>query len=803
MKKLLYLVVSLFLLSGVRSSDLLPECEYWASNGTVSLGYRVTLFPSKYRKHVKTILCNRHPSIMWSLCLSSCTKYAKNMNLHCNEWAEAGECRNNPSYMQIYCPESCSFSVSWNQFLRNQVLLPPVNLQSNILEKLLQPCQIPLNLLNTADILYDRFYLYFSGGFDLLFSINNQNLPSEYYNIMGISELIMYIGKLYEMIYILRNDAHSRIEGKNLKLQLSEFQSKLFDISLAMSSLPTVDIGTNGSVSQLLYDFEQVLLPKWKKCLFHHYWKIHQMYENSSQSEENQSFSSMGSSILSINECFSFPEYLDISRLNFVYYPSECNKDNHYCIDSSASSNFGSSSAASSEYDDEYDNGDYNEYSDLLNDEINKKTSSVLLNDARSLSDGMVIPRLGLKINPLIPGNIANDLITAIAIGYRFIDLTALTELDSSLDNTVGNSLQSLFSNDVDETIVKREDITIMIKFSDISSLNSIANTNKERGSRYYHRLLESYIERRLSDLQLSYIDIFLLDTPPLDPQIGLFLWKGIYSLYKQGKIKSYGLMNYDSYSLSQLVSSSKIIPIVLYNKIDIYHYGTISSPVLSTSLQEIQELLLLTEQHHITLIGYSPFSGYPYLMKPLYDPIIAYVAHHHTVMSLNDNNNSSRRYSASTSLSNFGTDGRQPAIFPSYFPTNKQPLSAVSSVPHPPQLQDSKHGDDGDYEQEESHLYDISWETDTAGFSKTSFDKASVPSWKTQEELSKDIVVTPAQIILRYFLEQDMVMTVSSSSIEHLIENYSTINVLPLTQYERYLIETIQYIVGNIVFSS
>jgi diketogulonate reductase-like aldo/keto reductase len=684
MKKLLRLVFSLLFLGLVKCSDLLPECEYWASNGTVSLGSRGTLFPSKYRKRLNTILCHEHPSIMWSLCLSSCTKYSKNINPHCDEWATGGECRNNPSYMQIYCPESCSFPVSWNPFLRNQVLLPPVNLQSNILEKLLQPCQIPLNVLNIADVLYDRFFLYVSGGFDLLFSLNNQNLPSEYYNIIGISELIMYIMKLYEMIYILRNELSSA-DAKVLKLQLTDFQAKLFDISLTMSLVSTIDVRENASVSLTLDEFERILLPEWKTTLSHYYWKIHQLYGNSTidqKTEENRSSTSM-SSILSINECFSYSDHLDISHLNFLYYPTECDKDNRYCLDSrSSSSGFDSSFPKSSEYDDEYYSSDYNDYNDILGAGKNQRPQESLLTDARSLSNGIVIPRLGIKINPLNPGNIGNDLITAIAVGYRLIDLTALTELDSSLDLSIGNTLQSLSISGVGAVSVKREELTIMVKYSNVSSLNT-TNTNRERGSRYYHRLLESYLEQRLLDLQLSYVDIFLLDTPSLDPQISLFLWKGIHSLYKQGKIKCYGLMNYDSYSLSQLISSSKIIPIVLYNKLDIYHYGTISSPVLSTSLQEIQELLLLMDQHQISLIGYSPFSGYPYLMKPLYDPIIAHVAHHHTMVSLNENYNSTRKLFDST---RFAWSDKQPTTlsssFPSYLTRNKEPSFLTSSVP-------------------------------------------------------------------------------------------------------------------------
>ncbi len=41
----------------------------------------------------------------------------------------------------------------------------------------------------------------------------------------------------------------------------------------------------------------------------------------------------------------------------------------------------------------------------------------------------------------------------------------------------------------------------------------------------------------------------------------------------------------------------------------------------------EMVELVKLCRDYRIQLIGYSPFSAFPYLLKPFYDPIVSYVA--------------------------------------------------------------------------------------------------------------------------------------------------------------------------------
>ncbi len=55
---------------------------------------------------------------MWTHCVKACIEFAKDDDEECFHWAEAGECTINPSYVQIHCPESCNYAVSWSPWIR-------------------------------------------------------------------------------------------------------------------------------------------------------------------------------------------------------------------------------------------------------------------------------------------------------------------------------------------------------------------------------------------------------------------------------------------------------------------------------------------------------------------------------------------------------------------------------------------------------------------------------------------------------------------------------------------------------------
>jgi hypothetical protein len=64
----------------------------------------------------------------------------------------------------------------------------------------------------------------------------------------------------------------------------------------------------------------------------------------------------------------------------------------------------------------------------------------------------------------------------------------------------------------------------------------------------------------------------------------------------------------------------SLLVPMVLQNKYDIYHRGRQLDTIGDDVLKTCQEL-------HIHMVGYSPFSSFPFAMLPLADPVVAHIA--------------------------------------------------------------------------------------------------------------------------------------------------------------------------------
>jgi diketogulonate reductase-like aldo/keto reductase len=803
------------------ASDLFPECEYWASNGTISYSsIRSTLsFSSKYTRQPPIILCHEKPQIMWSLCLRSCYKYAKDQNSQCSAWAKQGECMKNPSYMQVHCAPSCGLSIAWNPFLRNDLGISNVTLHSNIIEKLLQPCQVPLNLLNIADILSDRLSLYLQGNFDYLWSLYLQS-PLEYNNIVGITELFSYIYKIYEMIYRIHSTNQTEIAV--LTQQLAVIHNSLLNVhfsdpSSSSSGFTSASSSGNAPSMTIFPEYVDELsrqLPVWMNQLTVHYEKVHEL-ANSFTTPSFSKPSRSSNKFLSISQCNEY-DHLEISKINFFYF-EECTQETRYCLD--FHSNYHSSGSYNDHLKDENElpipPSEFSTFSAFSSHSSSSTSRKRNLPTTQKLSNGVEIPVLGIGMNT---ANVLDNLqmiIQAINRGYRLLEITLD---DPNFDASLGTTLQSIF--ETNHPHLRREELFIVLRFSNhsysydlegmddlsASSAFGFSSFSGSSPSNDYFTFVQDHIKNRMSALQLGYIDLLLLDTPPVSTTDRVSIWQAMEKLYREGYVSSIGVANFDSLSLQDLLSTAQVKPMVIENKLDIYHYTTISSPLLST-LQEINNLLLLLEENQILLIGYGPFSGYPYLLKPLYDPIIHHVANLHTLL----NHNSTRSMKKGSEKKNsFGS-----------VPTEKPSKLEEKKVLSPDLLQKRKdpkvkitpkrknHIDRGQNEEEirvsnsgeATEGLNIPWNHENSNDDITTLGKNH--DFITEvKELSKDDIITPAQILLRYFLEQKMVLVFQSHSDEHLEENLKVLDMLPLTDYEKNLIESIQYIIGNYGFT-
>ena len=172
------------------------------------------------------------------------------------------------------------------------------------------------------------------------------------------------------------------------------------------------------------------------------------------------------------------------------------------------------------------------------------------LNDTFTLNNGYKIPCIGFGTWQTPDGDVAvNAVRDAINFGYKHIDTAAVYGNEIS----VGKAIK--------ESKANRNDLFITSKV-----------WNKERG---YKTALAAF-EKTLNDLQLDYLDLYLIHWPASQNQfkdwdnINLETWRAMTELYKAGKIKSIGVSNFMPHHLKSLMQT-EIKPMV--NQIE-FHAG-------------------------------------------------------------------------------------------------------------------------------------------------------------------------------------------------------------------------------------
>jgi len=184
------------------------------------------------------------------------------------------------------------------------------------------------------------------------------------------------------------------------------------------------------------------------------------------------------------------------------------------------------------------------------------------------------MPILGFGTWQADPGLVGKAVIEAIHQGVRHIDCASVYQNQKE----VGEALQKIFS----EGVVKREDLFIVSKLWNTEWINPKAG-----------------LDRTLKDLQLTYLDLYLVHTPvpfvsgvkdeqgneeffPTD-EMGramivddislLKVWSELEKLVELGLTKSIGLSNFPVTLMRELLSVAKIRPAV--QQIEIHPYCT------------------------------------------------------------------------------------------------------------------------------------------------------------------------------------------------------------------------------------
>ncbi len=183
-----------------------------------------------------------------------------------------------------------------------------------------------------------------------------------------------------------------------------------------------------------------------------------------------------------------------------------------------------------------------------------------------TLNNGVKMPILGFGVFQIRdPKECENAVLEALKTGYRLID-TAASYFN---EKEVGNAIK--------KSGVPREELFITTKLW-------------IDGTGYENTKLD--FQRSLDNLQLDYLDLFLIHQPYGDIHGS---WRALEELYEEGKVRAIGVSNFHPDRLVDLIAFHHIIPAV--NQIETHPF-----------LQQLETQKFLEEQG-IQIESWAPFA--------------------------------------------------------------------------------------------------------------------------------------------------------------------------------------------------
>ncbi|OCG16775.1 glyoxal reductase [Gilliamella sp. wkB292] len=193
-----------------------------------------------------------------------------------------------------------------------------------------------------------------------------------------------------------------------------------------------------------------------------------------------------------------------------------------------------------------------------------------------TLSNNVVMPQLGLGTFKLTEfDQISQAINTAIKVGYRSFDTAQLYQNEKQ----IGQAIK--------QCGIDRSELFITSKVS-----------NANQG---YKKTLASF-EQSLKDLQLDYLDLFLVHWPL--HHTFFETWRAIEKLYEEKRVRAIGVCNFHISHLELLASQANIQPMI--NQIEIHPY-----------LTQIDLVRYLRKQN-IAIEAWSPLAHNKILNEPV-----------------------------------------------------------------------------------------------------------------------------------------------------------------------------------------
>lgn len=192
------------------------------------------------------------------------------------------------------------------------------------------------------------------------------------------------------------------------------------------------------------------------------------------------------------------------------------------------------------------------------------------------LYNGISMPEIGFGTWKAPTGKVTVEAVkAAIECGYTHIDCAAI----------YGNE----------------KEVGLGIKESNVDRKNLFITSKLWNDVRGYQETIDAF-NQTLSDLQLDYLDLYLIHWPrPVkyhDNYIekNIESWKAMEDLYKQGKIKAIGVSNFKVHHMEEIMENCKIKPMV--NQIE-FHPSCLE--------KEIRDFC---KKENIVVTGYSPLAN-------------------------------------------------------------------------------------------------------------------------------------------------------------------------------------------------
>lgn len=193
-----------------------------------------------------------------------------------------------------------------------------------------------------------------------------------------------------------------------------------------------------------------------------------------------------------------------------------------------------------------------------------------------ALYNGILMPEIGFGTWKAPTGEVTVEAVkAAIECGYTHIDCAAI----------YGNE----------------KEVGLGIKESNVDRKNLFITSKLWNDVRGYQETIDAF-NQTLSDLQLDYLDLYLIHWPrPVkyhDNYIekNIESWKAMEDLYKQGKIKAIGVSNFKVHHMEEIMKNCEIKPMV--NQIE-FHPSCLE--------KEIRDFC---KKENIVVTGYSPLAN-------------------------------------------------------------------------------------------------------------------------------------------------------------------------------------------------